>query len=130
MEKPISNFSAVLMVAVAVIFDLLQFFLNLLHFIPAIGNAVAFVTTSILTIIAWLTFYIWFKTKGVTFNTSKRMLSLGGGFLIELIPILNALPAWTLSVVIIIGSTRIPAILGQEQSGNETETTGEEGERA
>lgn len=108
------------MIIVAVIFDLLGLLLNLLHLIPVVGNVVAFVSVSVLSIVAWMTLYIWFKTKGVSFNTSRRMLSLGGGFLVELIPILNALPAWTLSTILVIASTRIPKALGGTGTGSNT----------
>jgi len=112
MDTPITKTTAVFMITLAVIFDLIQFLVSLLHFIPVIGNAVAFVGTTTITIVASMTFYIWFKINGVSFNTSKRIVSFGGGILTEFIPILNALPAWTFSVVLVITSTRLPKIAG------------------
>lgn len=104
------------MISVAVMFDLIQFLVNLLHFIPGIGNTVAFVATSIITVIAGATFYLWFRFNGVKFTTPKRALSFGGGFLLEFIPILNALPAWTLAVILVIGTTRLPKVI-QDAAG-------------
>lgn len=52
--------------------------------------------------IAFLTFYLWFKLRGIKFATAKRSGVMGVGFILELIPLLNTLPAWTLSVILVI----------------------------
>lgn len=47
--------------------------------------------------------YIWYKILGINFSDSiKRFLILIGQWLIELIPILNILPAWTFGTAIMI----------------------------
>ena len=94
------------MVAVAILFDAIQVGADLMHAIPIVGNASAVIFTILLDIWAYLTFWFWFKIHGVSFMNPKRALALNGGLLIELIPIINALPAWTLAVVIIFITTK------------------------
>lgn len=98
-ERKIDNTTFVLMLCVAVCIDSVQFALN---FLLIIGWIIIWM----MNVLAWLTFYLWFKIKGVNFSNPKRGLSLFGGFLIELIPVINALPAWTMAVVLIAGSSR------------------------
>ena len=83
------------MVSTALFFDALQGGLSL---IPFLGWIVA----SLVGGFAFMTFWFWFKTHGVKFTTAKRAGIMGGGFFIELIPILNMLPAWTLSATLTI----------------------------
>ncbi len=113
MESKLTTLTAGLMITVAVIFDIIQALLDLLHFIPLVGNIFAIISTSLLSVFAWLTFYLWMKIKGIDFASPKRSLSLGGGFIFELIPILNALPGWTLAVILIIGSMRAEELIAK-----------------
>ncbi|NQV87935.1 MAG: hypothetical protein HQ402_00060 [Parcubacteria group bacterium] len=119
-KSKISNTKAVFMIVVAVLFDLAGVVFNLLHFIPAVGNVAAIILTALLDILAWLTFFVWFKMNGVSFANPKRALSLNGGFILKLIPILNALPAWTLAVVLIIGSMKAEALIAKQVPGGDT----------
>ncbi|MEK7390641.1 MAG: hypothetical protein AAB635_00710 [Patescibacteria group bacterium] len=107
----INNLTATLMISVAIFYDLIQALFDLLHLIPVIGNVIATVITALLSVVAWLTFYVWFKMHGVHFNSAKRAITMGAGFLIELMPILNILPAWTLAVVLIFLTARMPKIV-------------------
>lgn len=51
----------------------------------------------------WLTFFIWFKLHGVTMGDNiKRMGIMLAGFFFELIPVLNILPIWTVTIFITI----------------------------
>ncbi|MCK5060197.1 MAG: hypothetical protein KAR00_03605 [Candidatus Pacebacteria bacterium] len=95
-------------VVVACLIDFAQVILNLFHAIPVIGTAVATFGTWLLTFLAWFGFYLYFKIKGVNFNTAKRVLSFNGGAIVECVPLLNALPAWTVAVTIVVLSTRVP----------------------
>lgn len=97
-----------LMMSVGVLFDLAQAAIGLLHFIPAAGNAIAGIGDMLITIVAGLTFFLWFWLHGIRFNTSKRMLRFGGSFLVELIPVANMLPVWTTSVLLIYFTTKHP----------------------
>lgn len=57
-----------------------------------------------------MTFWLWFKLKGVNFGTARRAASMTAGFLIELIPIINILPAWTLAVGLVCADTKVKDI--------------------
>lgn len=96
-ERRISKPTAAIMVSTALFFDLIGLLLN---FIPFIGWIIIW----ILNVIIWLILFFWFKIKGVKYS-SKRALNLGGGLLLEMIPILDALPAWTLAVILMIRSS-------------------------
>lgn len=94
------------MIAVALFYDMAQAGLDVLHLIPFIGNAFAIMGTMIIDLWAFLTFYVWFKIHGVSFASPKRGLTMAGAVIIELIPVVNALPAWTAAVVILFLTTR------------------------
>lgn len=98
-ERKISNTTFGLMIVVAVFVDLIQLLLNL---IPVIGWIIIWGVN----ILAWMTFYVWFKTKGVSLSKPTRILGFLGSFFIELIPIINVLPASTLMVVLTVSSSR------------------------
>ena len=110
-KHKISVITGGLMIGVAIFYDLLQVGVNLLHGIPILGNIAALLGGFLVTIWAWLTFYLWFKLNGVGFLNPKRAFALNGGFLIELIPVVNALPAWTLAVSLLIATTRAEELL-------------------
>lgn len=55
----------------------------------------------VVTIVAYLTFFVWFRLYGITFLKPKRLVTAGGSLIVELIPIINVLPAITLAVAII-----------------------------
>ena len=57
-----------------------------------------------ISIFAVLMFWFWFKLNGITFLESgaRMAITFFGGAFIELIPIINNFPAWTLSVVIML----------------------------
>lgn len=98
-NEEISKITMWAMIAVALFFDGLQFGADLMNFIPFAGFILAWVITSGISIFAFLTFFLWFQLQGIKFN-SKIVATTVGAFFIELIPVLNALPAWTLSVVV------------------------------
>lgn len=99
------------MIAVALAYDGAQFATDFLHGIPAVGTIAQSIADTMITIWAWLTFFVWFKLQGINFTNPKRALALNGGGLLELMPILNSLPAWTLAVLLIIASTRTEELL-------------------
>lgn len=96
-SKKISNTSAGLMLSVAALYDAVQ---ALLAFF-VIGLFVNW----IITIFAFLTFFTWFKIKGVQLANLKKSAVLGLGSFLELTPA-NFIPGWTVSVAIIIAITR------------------------
>ncbi|MHA1747415.1 MAG: hypothetical protein ACTSYF_02085 [Promethearchaeota archaeon] len=113
-HSQISSFEAGLMLVVALIFDGIQAITKLLHFIPIIGNTMAIMINWLVDIFAWLTFYVWLKSKGMkarkgSFLIEKAPIVLGGGLLLEVI--LSALPAWTAAIIIIIFKERGKKVL-------------------
>ncbi len=92
-----------LLISTALFFDIFQFVINL---IPVAGQIISILITGL----AFMTFWLWFRIKGLKFNSPKRVLSMGLGTIIEAIPILNILPGWTISVLLIIGTTKIKKI--------------------
>lgn len=97
-----------LMMMTAGIVDFLQFIIN---FIPVAGQII----NSILTISTGFVFWLWFKLNGIPFNR-KRTTWFMSGFIIELLPFLNAIPTWTLSVGRMIASTKIQEIVSKQPS--------------
>jgi hypothetical protein len=93
-EQRINNVTAGLMIITALAYDAVQAFLDWI--------LIGLVVNWILDIWAWLTFFIWFKLRGVSFANPKRAISLNGGFIAELIPAVNALPIWTAAVIIMV----------------------------
>jgi hypothetical protein len=96
-ERRISKPTAIIMVSIIAFLELIQILLN---FLPGPGWIVIW----LMDVLIWLTYFLWFKIKGVGFS-SKRALNLGGSFLIEMIPIIDALPGWTLAVILMIRSS-------------------------
>jgi hypothetical protein len=86
MQKGLKSSTVVFMVVVALFFDVLQALLTPVvigYFVP---------------VIAYPTFWLWFRLHGLSFFTLKRAPVLGIGALVELIPGLDILPAFTLTV--------------------------------
>jgi len=98
-QKEISNTTLALMISVAIFFDVLQFIIGL---VPIAGQYISVMVT----IIALPTFYLWFKIYGRSFMSPKKVMALGCGTIIELIPILNILPGWTVAVIFLVGIER------------------------
>lgn len=92
-----------LLISTALFFDIFQFVINL---IPVAGQIIS----TLITGLAFMTFWLWFRIKGLKFNSPKRVLSIGLGTIIEAIPILNILPGWTIAVLVIVGTTKIKKI--------------------
>src|SRR5262245_104197 len=108
----IKGITATFMAGTAICYDVFQFLLNL---IPVFGNLFSIGVG----LFAWLTFYVWFKGLGVDFAKPKRAIGLWGAGISEMIPILNALPAWTGAVIYIIGTTKL-----EEKTGINLSTVG------
>src|SRR3989338_9491758 len=87
-EKGLKATTVVLMIAVALFFDALQTLLTFIFMGWLVG------------IFAGLTFYIWFKLRGMSFMKPKRFAAFGTSSIIEMFPFipLSALPALTVSV--------------------------------
>lgn len=98
-KKGLNNTTIVLMVSVALFYDALQWLLGWIF----MGWLVS--------IFAWLTFYVWFKTRGMSFMTPKRLATFGGSFIIELIPIVgDVLPTWTAAITYLALDSKIKKV--------------------
>ena len=120
-KKPhtIPTITAVVMVAVASLYDLAQIGVNALQglnaILPGLGVVLVYAFGIPLTIWAWLTFYLWFKLHGVSFMQPKRFAIMGLAGLAD--TIVSALPAWIAAVVLIIATTRAEELLEKIPGG-------------
>ncbi len=102
--------------AVAAFFDAITFIMNLLHFIPIIGNVIATIGNVIVAYMAWLCFYLWFKIKGVSFTRRLRTGAVSvGTFFAEMTPLLGALPFQSAGVIV-----QILFVWGEDRQYNKT----------
>ena len=98
-KKGLNNTTIALMISVAIFYDTLQWLLTFIF----MGWLVS--------IFAGLTFYVWFKTKGMSFMKPKRFATFGGSFIIELIPVVgDILPAWTAAITYLALDSKIKKI--------------------
>ena len=98
-ENELKTTTVVLMIAVALFFDALQALLTFIFMGWLAG------------IFAGLTFYLWFKIHGISFMKPKRLATFGGTALIEIIPFLSVIPAWTFAVAYLALDSKIKAVI-------------------
>lgn len=91
------------MVGVAVLVDGVQ--------IPLDFLAISAVFTIPISVAAWLTFYLWFKMKGVSFGglrlgqrgsasfVRNPLFIVAAALGVEMIPLVNAFPFWTAAII-------------------------------
>lgn len=89
-------FQKPLLLATAISLDLIQALLSLL--------VVGVVLNGVVSLFAWLSYYLWYKVLDIGFLDVgvRKILTFMGGGLLEMIPIVNTLPSWTISVILII----------------------------
>jgi hypothetical protein len=90
------------MVAVAIGFDVAQLFLD--------GTLIGSIGAPVIDFMAATCFFIWFAVLGVNYsgkNGATKMLISLASFIVELIPIIDALPAITFGVAALIVQTRL-----------------------
>lgn len=102
-EKKLKETTIFLMIFTALCFDGIQMVIG---WVPFVGNIVS----DIFSFFAFCTFLLWFYLEGIKMITPKRLTSMIGGGVVEMIPYLNLLPAWTMVVVYLIGTTKIKEI--------------------
>ncbi len=109
----ISNVEAGFMIAVALILDGIQFLFTL------------FVITSffsiLVTVLAICIFGVWFAIHRVNYfsgrKTGAKILSVFGSMFVELVPLIDGLPAITAGVIGIIVSTRLEERSARKAAG-------------
>ena len=108
------------MLAMAGLYDGAQAGVNLLQglnaILPGLGVFLVYLLGIPLTIWAWLTFYVWFKVRGVSFMQPKRFAIVGIAGLAD--TIVSALPAWIAAVVLLILTTRAEELLEKVPGGS------------
>jgi len=99
-KERISKITGYSMMIVAGCIDLLQAGLT------AIG--IGLIGGSLLTLCSVIGFYIWFQIHGVSWSPQnpKKFLTMLGGNTLELIPAVNALPAWLAMIGTVVWMTR------------------------
>lgn len=104
---------AMLMIGVSILFDGAQALLGLF--------VIGIVLNSAISVVAWLTFFLWFHAKGMSYgvgmkgglSTAKNpMVINAAAFLIGLIPIINILPERTVAIIAIIALERAESLAG------------------
>lgn len=104
-EKKIQNIEWFLMIGLAVAIDIINIVLAM---IPLVG----FLFNKLISIFAWLTFWLWFKLKGAAGIKvrSKSLLAFGGISEVMPVPFLSALPFWTATIVGIMVKNKIKSM--------------------
>ncbi|MEA2112713.1 MAG: hypothetical protein U9P50_01945 [Patescibacteria group bacterium] len=87
-KQKIDNITAALMIGTAILIDSIQALLTMILIGPFVNWMIS--------IFAWMTFFLWFILKGVRFTSNpKRVFTFLGGSLLEAVPIIATLPVWT-----------------------------------
>ncbi|MGB3922007.1 MAG: hypothetical protein WBL19_01830 [Minisyncoccia bacterium] len=92
-HKKFGGVTFILMLIVALFFDGIQILVQL---IPVAGQILG----SVIGLLAFMTFFLWFAMKGMRFLTAGRIITMTGTLFVEVIPLASALPVWTLSIVL------------------------------
>ncbi len=114
----VGNVSAGLLILVAVIMDGLQFLFSFFHMLPWIGNAIAFVVTLVIGLVASGMFWLFFKMIDPSIEyfggrqAAVKLVAAFGTIVAEVIPLINALPAITAGVITMIIALRIEDTIG------------------
>jgi hypothetical protein len=97
MEEPkeLTNVMAGAMIMFALFIDAIQALLTLL---PIIG----WILAPVAGVAGLIIFYFWLKNYGIKFSSPRQAKRLVVGFIVEMIPLLNALPTWTLAITLIV----------------------------
>lgn len=100
----IDSVTAAFMIATALFFDGVQAFLTLILIGPFVNWMIS--------IMAWLTFFLWLSIKGVRFTQNpKNFFTFNGGALCEMVPLVASLPAWTLAITTLVMMNKIKTVL-------------------
>jgi hypothetical protein len=98
-NKGLKNHTVILMIVTAIFFDVLQWFFTFIF----LGWLVGF--------FAFLTFFMWFMSHGISFMKPKRFLVFSGTTLAEIIPFLSIIPAWTAAVSYLALSSKLQEVI-------------------
>lgn len=110
-KEKIDNITAAMMISTAILVDGIQILLTIIFIGPFVNW--------LISIFAFMTFFLWFMLKGVKFTSNpKRVFTFMGGSLMEVIPGIATLPAWTATIVITLltikTEEKVKKILGKQ----------------
>jgi len=103
----IGPFVGFLMVMVALIYDGLQALIDLIS-VGTVGWAI----NPLINIWSFLTFFFWFKLKGVSFISPKKLATILTPSFLEFFPLVNSLPTWTCGVIIMLAIVYAEDVVG------------------
>lgn len=111
-KQRIGNTQGVLMIGVAVVVDFVQGLLT--------AGIVGLIVSTFISIFAWLMFFLWFKLNsiGMLDSGARLAVTIWGGAFIEMIPVINVLPAWTISVAIMLFIVRSEDVIFNKTGKN------------
>ena len=99
---------------VALLFDGIIAAPKLLDLVPVLDFLtipVNFMVGMLVSVWAWLSFYVWFKFHGITFLGVKRIMAFPLAMVIKVVPFLGLIPAWTAAVLVLFSTTRAEELL-------------------
>ncbi len=115
----ISNTHASALIGVALFFDAVQFMAVPMFVLPGIGGGLAIIIPFIITCSAFIVLGFWFALKRVNFLTGEqkylKLIAAFGSLVIDIMPIISALPAITMGTVVVIIGTRIEDTVGKKK---------------
>lgn len=111
-KQRIGNTQGVLMIGVAVVVDFVQGLLT--------AGIVGLIVSTFISIFAWLMFFLWFKLNsiGMLDSGARLAITIWGGAFVEMIPVINVLPAWTISVAIMLFIVRSEDVIFNKTGKN------------
>jgi hypothetical protein len=86
----IGGIQKTIMISFALLFDFIEFILAIF--------AIGLILNRIITVLEYFIYIIWFALNRVIFTKPKNIARLGGTFTFEMIPVVGALPLFTLGV--------------------------------
>lgn len=99
-DRPkIGNAMAFFMLAAAGSIDLIQIVLEWI--------VVGFFINWAIDIGAWVLFFLWFKSRGVSFMNIKKAGVFTGLAFLEIIPVVDELPLWVLDILLMIAIVKV-----------------------
>lgn len=96
----ISSLSGIFLISTSLTLDAVQALLNLF--------GIGVIINRIITPFAWMGFFTWFNQLGIKFSkgAGKNLGTSITGFIIEMIPLLDLLPGWTVATLMLIRRSR------------------------
>jgi hypothetical protein len=96
-KHKIDNVNAALMIATAIFFDIIIGFISLLNFLlPPLGT----ILSAPIIVVGYATILLWLTIKGVRLLTAKKLVAMGLGSIVALIPVLPGITTLTIMTVV------------------------------